>query len=132
MEFSKLERAVIGVILSEPLMGVDVLRQQFAAASVVARDFTGIGFFTRIAVPRSLPPVRLTPELEDQLLYGASGRVKSNPDAGVSFYLRTRGGYLVCLEGLMVTNESWPDEKDIEVVATYIRRQQRDAGPHGS
>jgi len=131
MEFSKLERAVIDLLLSKPMAGTDVLRQQFAAASVTDRDYTGVGFFTKIAVPRSLPPVRLTLELEDHLLYGASGRLKSDPDAGVSFYLRTHEGYLACLEGLRFTDGPWPDEDDIELVPTYIRRVKEDGGHQG-
>ena len=137
MEFSEFERAVIGVILSESVAGMDVLRQQFAAASVVDREYTGIGFYTRIAVPRSLPPVSVTIELGDQLLYGASGHVKSEPNAGISFHLQTDGGYLACLEGVVFGAESWPDEDDIEIVPTCIRRPEHSPGraelekPHG-
>jgi hypothetical protein len=49
MEFSELERAVIDVILSKPVASIEILRQQFAAASVVDRDYTSRGFYTKIA-----------------------------------------------------------------------------------
>jgi hypothetical protein len=49
MKFSKLERAVIGVVPSKPITGINILRQQFAGASVVDRDYTGRGVYTKIA-----------------------------------------------------------------------------------
>lgn len=128
MEFSEFERAVIGVILSKPVAGMDVLRRQFAAASVVDREYTGIGFYTNIAVPRSLPSVALTVDLEDELLFGASGNLRSDPNAGISFRLQTDGGYIVYLEGIMCGHESWPDEDDIEIVPTCLRGPESNPG----
>jgi hypothetical protein len=79
MEFSRLERAVIEAILSKPVDGMEVLCQQFAAASAVKRDYTGVGFYTTISVPSSAPPMPDSKELRDALFAGAGGRAKSDP-----------------------------------------------------
>ena len=89
-----------------------------------------IGFYTDIPVPRSLPPVAPTLELEDQLLFGASGNLRSDTNAGISFHLQTDGGYIVYLEGIVCGPESWPDEDDIEVVPSYIERRKSGPGSH--
>ena len=57
MEFTALERAAIGQILSHPMEGMDILKRQFLVASVSSREYTGVGFYTEILVPASLPPV---------------------------------------------------------------------------
>jgi hypothetical protein len=124
MEFSKLERAVFDTILDRSVPGLDALRQQLAAARVVERDYTGVGFYTKIDVPRSLPPMPDTQDLRDHLFAGASGHVKSDPDVGVSFHLWTNAGYVACLEGVAFGCDSWSDEDDIEIVPTYIGRRK--------
>lgn len=124
MDFSKLERAVFDTILDRSVAGLDALSEQYAAASVVERDYTGVGFYTKIDVPRSLPPMPNSQELRDHLFAGASGHVRSDADVGISFHLWTHGGYLVCLEGIAFGCDSWPDEDDIEIVPTYIGRRK--------
>jgi hypothetical protein len=118
MEFTKLERAAIETILSESLESIDVLRAQFAASSVIKRDYTGVGFYTIISVPRSVPPVKETTELRDHLFGGAAGIVGpvEHPRFLISFHLWLDAGYLNTLEGVTLVGEGWPDESKIEVV----------------
>ena len=80
MEFSRLEKAAINAILSKPVDGMEFLRQQFAAASVVKRDYTGVGFYTTISVPSSVSPMPSSKALHDALFDGAGGRAKSGPE----------------------------------------------------
>ncbi|MCX5647181.1 MAG: hypothetical protein NTZ17_21235 [Phycisphaerae bacterium] len=113
MGFSRLERAVIEAILSQEVDGLEAVRKQFAAASVVERDYTGAGFYTTISVPLSVPPMPDSKELRDILLDGACGRPKADPEHLVLFLLWTRAGYLDFLEGCTV-GDAWPNEEDIE------------------
>jgi hypothetical protein len=113
MEFSKLERAVIEAILSQPVDGMDAARQQFAAASVGKRDYTGVGFYSTISVPTSLPPMPYSKELHDALWNGVTGWPKSDPAGVITFMLWTEDGYLACIEAVTV-RDSWPNEDDIE------------------
>lgn len=115
MEFSRLERAAIEVILSKPVDGMEVVREQFDAAMVLKRDYTGVGFYTKISVPSSMPPMPETAELHDALMDGAVARPKSDPEGCILFLLWTDGGYLSCLEGVTV-RDTWPDEDDVEVL----------------
>jgi hypothetical protein len=92
-----------------------VVREQFAAATALERDYTGVGFYTKISVPSSMPPMPETAELHDALLDGAVARPKSDPEGCTLFLLWTDGGYLSCLEGVTV-RDTWPDEDDVEVL----------------
>jgi hypothetical protein len=120
MEFSRVERAAIEAILSKPVDGMEVLRTQFAAASVVERDYTGVGFFTTISVPSSVPPAPNTEELHDALFDGAQG------SPGVSFMLWIHDGYLASLEGVALCGP-WPNEDEIQEVkpCRIVRRPSR-------
>jgi len=123
MEFSKLERAAIEQILSKPMNGMDGLRRQFEAASVVKREYTGVGFYTTVSVPSSVPPVEEYVELQEQLQYGAGATIRSDPHEMVAFKLWTNAGYIACLEGV-TTNNFWPDESEIDVVACRLERRE--------
>ena len=95
---------------------------QFAASSVVKREYTGVGFYTTISVPRSVPPVTLTTSLQEHLLHGATGLVR-DPSSVISFHLWVVEGYLTCLEAVSLVADGWPpDESKIEVVGSYIDR----------
>jgi hypothetical protein len=113
VEFSRLEKAALEAILSQPVAGMEIARTQSAAASVVKRDYSGVGFFTEISVPPSVPPLPNSKELHDALFYGAVGRAKSDPEGWVLFMLHTEDGYLACLEGWTV-RDAWPNEDEIE------------------
>jgi hypothetical protein len=124
MEFSRL----IEAILSKPVDGMEVLRSQFAAASVVKRDYTGGGLYTTISVPSSVPPMPESKELHDALFAGAGGRAKSDPDGWVYFMLWTDAGYLVALEGSTI-RDAWPNEDDIEDVGPCEIRKNKCTQP---
>jgi hypothetical protein len=115
MEFSRLEKAAIEAILSKPVEGMETVRAQFAAASVVKRDYTGVGFYTTISVPSSLPPMPDSRELREVLRDGAGGLPKSDPEGWVLFILWTDAGFLTCLESYTV-RASWPNEDDIDYI----------------
>ena len=128
MEFSRLEKAAIEAILSKSVDGMEILRQQYAAASPVKRDYTGVGFYTTISVPLSLPPMPSSKELHDALFDGAGGRAKSDPEGWVLFKLWTAGGYLACLEGYTV-RDVWPNEDDVEEIGPCVMRKVDRARP---
>jgi hypothetical protein len=116
MDFTRLEKAAIEAILAKPLDGMDLLRKQFATASVTHRDYTGVGFYTTISVPASIPA--LPPESEDlheALFHGAMARPASDPEGWIVFHLWTADGYLAQLEAVTV-RDVWPDEDDIHDV----------------
>ena len=122
MEFSRVERAAIEAILSKPVDVMEVVRAQFAAASAVARDYTGVGFFTKISVPSSVPPMADSQELHDALFDGAGGWAKS--EGPILFILWTNAGYLASLEGCTVRG-SWPNEDDIEDIVPFELRKDK-------
>jgi len=116
MELSDLERTAIESILALPVDGMEVVRRQFADVSVSKRDYTGVGFFARLAVPPSLPPVPPgSNKLRAVLFEMGVARVKSDPEELILFHLYLdQDGYLCQLEGV-TTAHDWPDESEIEV-----------------
>lgn len=122
MEFTDLEQAVIRQVLSKPLKGMDTLKRQFEAASVSKREYTGPGFFTTISVPEWLPPAPEDTDLNQQLFAGASATLKSDPGEFISFHVWTEKGYLASLEGIVLKGDSWPDERDIQVVESMLQK----------
>lgn len=126
MDFSRLEKAAIEAILSKPVDGMEIARAQFAVASVMQRDYTGVGFYTTISVPSSVPPLPESRELHDALRDGAGGLPKSDPEGWLLFMLRTDAGYLACLEGWTV-RDSWPNEDDTDrIVPMGFRKDKRE------
>ena len=116
MELSDLERTALESILDYPMDGMEILRRQLAAASVVRRDYTGVGCFTRLSAPRSLPPMPKKGELYDALFHRGVARVKSDPEELLLFHVMVdKDGYLLQLEAVTTKND-WPDESDIEVI----------------
>ena len=115
MELTGLERAAIESILACPMDGMDILRRQFASASVVKRDYTGVGFYTQLSVPQSLPSMPKRPELHEAIFHRGAARVKSDPEELILFHLLAdKAGYLCQLEAV-TTLHDWPNESDIEV-----------------
>ena len=119
-----MERAAMEAILSKPVDGMEILHAQFAAASVIERDHTGVGFYTTISVPSSVAPVEHRQELHDALFDGAAGQARSDPGGWVFFHLWLDDGYLSCLEGYTI-RDSWPNEDDL--VEIQACRTMRDA-----
>ena len=115
MEYTELEKTAIQAILSKPIDGMDVLRRQFAASSVVKRERTPKGFYTTISVPKSLPAMADDIKLRQVLFSACSARVKSDPEELISFHLWAEAGYIECLEAVTMKNDFWPPESDIEV-----------------
>ena len=55
--FEEFEKAVMQKLLERDTPINKVLRKQFHNASVIKRNFTGVGFFTHFNVPKNIPPV---------------------------------------------------------------------------
>ena len=92
--FTPLEQTVLRVICEMHAVDRDALEAQLSSATVLSRENTGAGFFTRIDVGRST-----------LLLIGGERR-RDGPEAridglehGMGFILWLKEGYLDCLEG---------------------------------
>lgn len=110
--FSKLERAVIEKFLEGDIPMLSLLRRQHSEATLVDRELTGVGFFTRIQVPPHVQRACSNPRIVlDDVVGNVSGL--QNP---VGFALFILNGALGTLEGY-THDEAWPDEVD-----TFILR----------
>jgi hypothetical protein len=55
MEILPLEHDLMNALLAGDDPVLEVLRRQYAAASVTKRDYTGSGFFTYFSIPPGVP-----------------------------------------------------------------------------
>jgi hypothetical protein len=116
MDWTSLERAAMESVLSQPVEGMDILRRQFACSSVIEREYTGVGFYTTMSVPHSIPPAPNTLAMRRAVFEAGCARVTSDPEELICFHLWLDGGYLCTLEGFTSKRDYWPNESDIEVI----------------
>jgi hypothetical protein len=107
MTLSPLEQQVLEKLLAgiHPLF--PLLRDQLAKTMVTEREFTGVGFFTTLAVAPEVP--RLSPS--QSFAFGDVGATIPGLDAGAGFVLFIADGALHLLEGYSY-DEPWPDSAE--------------------
>lgn len=109
-----LERAVLSALLSADHPVMAALRTQANAAYVIARDFTGHGFFARFGVPSQGRAASVRPGVLDPGDVSASVQ---GLDHGAGIVLFVENGVLRTLEGFAY-DEPWPDRiEDFQVAA---------------
>jgi hypothetical protein len=101
---NEMERRALDMLLAGDNSELAVLRAQLSAATVASRDFTGVGFFTRFAVPEELPRAKAYADLVLGDLYAEVSGLEN--DAG--FLLFVKGGTIDVLECFIV-DDRWPD-----------------------
>jgi hypothetical protein len=122
MKPSAIEHQCLDALLAGSHPALAVLREQLNCATLERREFTGVGFFTRFAVPQNAPrlPVRRW-VLRDvgiahpALLHGGGA------------LLFVKDGALTTLEAYVHGLEKWPDVEDGFQVS-YLERSRTFAG----
>lgn len=99
--FEEFERAIMCKLLEEDTPINKVLREQYKYATVVNRDFTGVGFFTHLSIPSHVITVK------EPIEYGYGDvRFMLNGSVGGGVVLFIEHGVMTCLEGYAYTE--WP------------------------
>jgi hypothetical protein len=99
---TKLEQAVISMLLEGNHGVLSILRDQARQARVVRREHTGVGFYCDIAVEDGAPKASGDFDLGD-----VQAEIPGVAH-GVGFVLFVKGGQLNLLEGYTY-DEPWPD-----------------------
>ena len=115
-----IETTVMGMLLAGEHPALAVLRDQLAAAEVIEREFSGVGFFTHFRVPACSP--RLD---RGRLVIGDVHATLTGLEHDAGFLLFVTDGVLDMLE-CFIADDRWPNESQL-VRACYVRR-----GAHGS
>jgi hypothetical protein len=102
---SPLEREVIATILAPEHPVMYALRRQFERCHVTAREMTGVGFFTTLAMATHVPPAPVKP---GRMHLGDVTATIEGLEHGAGFVLFVRDGVLDTLEGYSF-DEPWPD-----------------------
>jgi hypothetical protein len=85
-----------------------ILEEQIASAVVLTREHTGVGFYTNLSVPESLPKLRESRWQIEEMPRGFADHPAL--PAGASFILWIKAGRLVCLEGY-TNHGDWPADE---------------------
>jgi hypothetical protein len=102
-----LERAVVDKLLDNSGEPFDTIRKQLSHATIVGRQFTGVGFFTEFAVASDAPVGR---DLADISLGDVGAEIPGLKN-GAGFLLFIRRGVVSTLEGYTY-DETWPASTD--------------------
>ena len=104
-QLTPLESAVVDKLLEKHPAFADAVREQLSHASVSGRDYSGVGFFTKFAIPPDAPVRR---ELGNVELDGVGAEIPG-VEHGAGFILFIRDGVISCLEGYTFGDAKWPD-----------------------
>jgi len=109
MELTNFEKKIITAI-AEADSQSDLILEQLATASVISRDYTGIGLFTKFSV---LP----TTCMLDESRWKIENLPKCHANhpsllVGAGFILWLEGGYIKCLEGYTYEGD-WPADENL-------------------
>jgi hypothetical protein len=99
-----LEKSVLDMVLDKPGEPYDTLKQQLNCATVLKREFTGVGFFTQFAIRND---AQIKRDVSDMSLGGIGAEFPSLKH-GAGFVLFIRGGVVATLEGFTY-DEDWPE-----------------------
>jgi hypothetical protein len=109
---NEMEEATTRMLLAGDDPDLEALREQLQSATVVDREFTGVGFFASFAVDDQAPRCASDMVLDDVL-----GDV-AGLEHSASFHLFVRSGRISFLE-CAITDETWPAEA-VLVRAYYV------------
>ncbi len=113
---SALERSAMDMLLAGNHPVLELLRQQYAACSVVRREETGVGVFVNFLVPRDIERV---PTNKSLAISDVSADIEGL-QFGVGFVLFVRGGFIDCLEAHLWGDDQWPER--IEHYSLYYTK----------
>lgn len=105
-ELTALERSVIAALLLREHPVTEALRRQADRCRVASREFTGVGFFTALAVHPDASPA---PVKSGRMTLGDVTATIDGLSHGAGFVLWIEDGVLQELEGFSC-DEPWPEE----------------------
>lgn len=117
-DFTELETAVLHAIFAETPDLRNELESQFKTAKVIARENSGVGFFTKISVSEDVPPVACPSPLGREIGASVQGL-----DHGMGFVLFLKDGRLRTLEGF--TYDDPTAELDLNCLNFEVRKDRR-------
>lgn len=104
---TKIEKAVLDMMLDRPGEKFEIIRRQLALAQIKARTLSGVGFCTEFIIPPNTAVKRDLPNME----IGGVGAELPDLKHGAGFVLFVRDGVITMLEGFTY-DEPWPTSND--------------------
>ena len=116
MKITPLEKRIIGALLDGDDPTLSRLREQYALAMVITRDFTGCGFFTHFCVPDTASRVTPPSFVVNDIFLEVRGT-----ENGASALLFIRDGLIDFLE-VVATTGDWPQNPEITSIQSFHRK----------
>jgi hypothetical protein len=101
---TKLEKAVLEMLVEGKAETFQLLRKQYLAGHVVERHLTGVGFWTYFSIPDEVAKLPGNPSFR----FGDVSADIKGLQNGAGFLLLVKHGYIHMLEGYSF-GEPWPD-----------------------
>ena len=120
MGVTEIEETALELLLAGDDPVLAALRRQLSTATVVERDFTGVGFFATFAVDASAPPATRGIVLTDVM-----GEV-TGLEHDAFFLLFARDGVIEFLE-CAILDDAWP--ADAKLVRAYYVHPEKPGSP---
>jgi hypothetical protein len=102
---TKLEKAVLGMLVDGEAETFKLLRRQYLAARVAERHLTGVGFWTYFSVPAEVARLPGNPSFR----FGDVDAEIEGLQHGAGFLLQVKDGCIYMLEGYSF-DEPWPHD----------------------
>ena len=120
-DLTRLEREVMMTLLAPDHPVMHALRRQYEVCGVARREFTGVGFFSKLVVAGGAAAAPVT---RKTIALGDATATIDGLKRGAGFVLFVRDGVLETLEGFTF-DEPWPDD------ATRFQITAGGVGHHG-
>ena len=113
---TNLERTLLAALLAGDHPALATLREQLAVVEVTSREFSGVGFFTHLAVPSSAPRLAIPRWVISDVNFRLD---RLEHEAGALLFVEE--GLLTMLEAYTYASENWPTSETGNSV-TYVTR----------
>ncbi len=105
MELNELERFALEMLFKDSALFYRAIQENLATATVIEREFTGVGFFSTIQFLEPLPDLLSSPQRDWNFLYPGMSH-------GGSFMGWRESDNTIGLEGVSHIG-AWPTETDV-------------------
>jgi hypothetical protein len=121
MNHDEFEHKLMNMLLAGDDEMLMKLQKQYQSATIVSREISDVGFFTKYAIPQ-----RNDLHIDRKsFAFGDVDGMVDGKEGAVGFVLFVDNGYISVLEGYTCVIDKWPQSYD-EIMLVYYSGEERD------